>query len=84
MTTGGSVLHGVRTLREAGLVVEDVVVLVDREAGATDTLASHGLRLHAAFRLSDIVRTLHDVGDLPDDTFARVHAYVQNLRAGRE
>lgn len=84
VTTGGSVVKGVQALREAGLVVEDVVVLVDREAGAEAHLAAHGLRLHAALRLSDIVRLLHRLGDLQDEVFARVQAYLDEVKAGRK
>ncbi len=59
ITTGGSKVEAVQALREAGLVVEDIVVLIDRQAaGATEDLAAHGLRLHAVLTLLEIVAVL--------------------------
>lgn len=81
-TTGGSILKGVNTLRAAGLVVEDVVVLVDREAGATRNLAAEGLRLHAAFRLSDMVRVMRERGAISDEMAGRVEAYLTEQGGG--
>ncbi len=75
-TTGGSALKGVAALRAAGLTVEDVVVLVDREAGAARNLAAEGLRLHAAFRLSDMVHVLRENGAISAEMAARVHVYL--------
>lgn len=41
-----------------GLKVTDVVVLIDREQGGAARMASNGLRLHSAFTLSFIIKTL--------------------------
>jgi uridine monophosphate synthetase len=54
-TTGGAKLEALEKLRGAGLVVRDVVVLIDREGGARESLAEHGLELHAVARMSDLV-----------------------------
>ena len=51
ITTGGSKIEAIAPLAEAGLVVKDVVVLVDREQGGAEELAARGLRLHAALTL---------------------------------
>ena len=58
VTTGGSVLRTVEQLRAVGLIVEDVVVLIDREEGAAGNLKKAGVRLHATFRLSDVLSIL--------------------------
>lgn len=55
VTTGLSKFEGIEKLRAAGLVVEDVVVLVDRGSGAAAALAETGLRLHAVFNLRDLL-----------------------------
>ncbi len=54
-TTGGSKLEALEKLRAVGLQARDVVVLIDRESGARDELAAHGLRLHAVFGLRDLL-----------------------------
>lgn len=53
ITTGGSSLRAVESLREAGFKVEGVIALVDREAGGTEALRESGLKAHAFFKLSD-------------------------------
>jgi len=46
-TTGQSAVDAVEALREAGAVVERVLVVVDREEGGRENLAEHGVELDA-------------------------------------
>ncbi len=62
VTSGGSTLKTVELLRAAGLVVEEVVVLIDREQGARAALAAAGLNLHAVFTLGQVLDNLHRAG----------------------
>jgi orotate phosphoribosyltransferase len=48
-TTGGSVLKAVEAARAAGAVVEDALVIVDRQEGGAEGLAEHGVRLNSVF-----------------------------------
>ncbi len=73
-TTGGSKFEAVDKLAAAGLVVRDVVVLIDRESGAAEALARAGLRLHSVFRLRELVdlwRRAGLVGAAQADTVLR-------------
>lgn len=54
ITTGGSTLKALAKLREAGFVVNDVVVLVDRLEGGREALEREGLRVRAVFTRKDI------------------------------
>jgi orotate phosphoribosyltransferase len=54
-TTGQSALDAVEALREAGLVVERVLVVVDREEGARELLADHGVELEALVTARDLL-----------------------------
>ena len=54
-TTGRSALEAVEALREAGAVVERVVVVVDREEGAQERLAGAGVELEAILTASDLL-----------------------------
>lgn len=54
-TTGGSKFEAIEVLTQAGLKVKDVVVLIDRQSGATETLAQAGYRLHTVFRLTELL-----------------------------
>ena len=74
VTTGGSKLEALTPLVEAGLLVKDVVVLVDREQGGKEELAAHGLRLHAALTLSQILDSLVRHGRITDTVRSDVRA----------
>jgi uridine monophosphate synthetase len=54
-TTGGSKFEAIHKLRSVGLTVEDVVVLIDRQSGASEALAAGGYRLHAIFTLAQLL-----------------------------
>ncbi len=71
-TTGGAKLEALATLRQVGLRVRDVVVLIDRQSGAREALAQHGLSLHAVFRLTDLLEFWVDRGLLSAHVAQRV------------
>lgn len=52
-TTGGSILQAVEAARAAGAVIAGVLTIVDREEGAAEAVAKHGLTLKALFRASE-------------------------------
>lgn len=76
VTSGGSVLSAVATLRAAGLLVTDVVVLIDREQGGPGNLAAAGCQLHAATTMTQVVETLAEAGRLSTDQAALVRSYL--------
>lgn len=62
ITTGASKLDAIQPLRDEGLLVRDVAVLIDREGGGREELATQGLTLHSVFRLRDLMTVLHEAG----------------------
>jgi orotate phosphoribosyltransferase len=54
-TTGTSALEAVEALREAGAVVDRVLVVVDRQEGAAELLADHGVSLEALVTAEDLL-----------------------------
>jgi len=55
VTTAGSSIAGVEALREAGLVVERVIVVVDRQEGGAEALAALGVRLESLVTASELL-----------------------------
>jgi orotate phosphoribosyltransferase len=55
VTSGGALLESVVALREAGLVVNTAVCVVDREEGGADALARHAVRLRPLFRAGELL-----------------------------
>jgi orotate phosphoribosyltransferase len=54
-TTGQSAADAVTALREAGGTVERVLVVVDREAGARERLADHGVEMEALVTATELL-----------------------------
>lgn len=55
-TTGGSVLKAIKTLRDEGLVVRDVIVVVDREEGAFTALDEASIELIPLVKISELLK----------------------------
>ena len=55
-TTGGSALRAAEAVRSAGAAVIKVISVVDRQEGATDIFAAHGLPFEAVFTRDDFIR----------------------------
>lgn len=77
-TTGGSKFEGIEKLTQAGLVVKDVVVLIDRQSGAAEALAKRGYTLHSVFRLSDLLDEWQRQGRLDVQTCQEVREFLRN------
>jgi uridine monophosphate synthetase len=54
-TTGGSKFEAIEKLTAVGLVVKDVVVLVDRQSGAKESLEQAGYAMHAVLTISQLL-----------------------------
>ena len=54
-TTGGSKFEAIEKLAGVGLVVKDVVVLVDRQSGAKESLAKAGYAMHAVLTITQML-----------------------------
>jgi len=76
-TTGGSKFEAIEKLTEAGLIVRDVVVLIDRESGAKEALAAEGYQMHALFTLSQLLDHWETTERLPAEQIASVRAFLQ-------
>ena len=55
ITTGGSTLTAIERARDAGLIIERVVTLIDREEGGRENIVRQVARVEAVFTRSDIM-----------------------------
>jgi uridine monophosphate synthetase len=75
-TTGGSKFEAVEKLAAAGLVVEDVVVLIDRQSGAAEALEKAGYRMHAIFTLTQLLDHWEAAGKVAAEQVAEVRQFL--------
>lgn len=78
VTSGGSVIKAIETLEAAGLVVQDVVVLIDRQQGGLEALAAAGYWLHAVLTMTQILDTLQEAGRISFDQANAVRSYLKS------
>ncbi len=76
ITSGGSTVQTAERLRAAGLVVEDALVLIDREQGGAANLAAAGIRSHSVFKLRPLLDTLVEAGRLDRTKQQEVLAFL--------
>jgi orotate phosphoribosyltransferase len=54
ITTAGQVIESVGQMRELGLLITDVLCVIDRQQGGREKLAAIGCKLHAVFTLDEL------------------------------
>lgn len=62
ITDGASKFEAIEPLEGAGLVVKDLVILIDREQGGRELLAAKGYTLHSVLTISQCFATLERTG----------------------
>jgi len=72
ITTGKSTLEAIDSVRCEGGVVNDAVVLIDREEGGPDALRATGVKLHAFLRITEVAKTLFDMGAIDKRQFEEI------------
>ncbi|RJQ13126.1 MAG: phosphoribosyltransferase [Dehalococcoidia bacterium] len=74
---GGSLVTTAEELRNAGLLVSDAVVLLDREQGAARRLEATGVRMHSLLSLAVVLTYLDSAKLLREGDFDRAMAYLR-------
>jgi uridine monophosphate synthetase len=80
ITKGTAKLEALAPLTDAGLIVKDILVLIDREQGGKEELAARGVALHAVFTLSQLMDVLVDAGKLTPAQRDDVRAWINANR----
>jgi uridine monophosphate synthetase len=76
-TTGVSKFEAIRALEHAGLVVRDVVVLIDRQSGASEALAASGYRLHAVLAMDGLLEHWGSKGKISQEQVRLVREFLR-------
>jgi uridine monophosphate synthetase len=76
-TTGGSKFEAIEKLTGVGLVVKDVVVLVDRQSGAKESLEQAGYSLHAVLTISQLLEYWEQTGKVQKDRLEATREFLK-------
>ena len=75
-TTGGSKFEAIEKLMGADLVVKDVVVLVDRQSGAKESLAQAGYSMHAVLTIGQLLDYWEENGKVEKDKIEETRKFI--------
>jgi orotate phosphoribosyltransferase len=78
VTGGGSIAETAASLRDAGLLVRDAFVLLDRQQGARERLKAEGVNLRAALTLQVMLNYLMSSGHIEEEWYRRSMAYLES------
>ena len=76
-TTGGSKFEAIEKLAGAGLKVQDVVVLIDRQSGAREALAASGYKLHSVLTITEMLDYWEKMGAVEKDKIKETRQFLQ-------
>ncbi|MDX2097680.1 MAG: bifunctional orotidine-5'-phosphate decarboxylase/orotate phosphoribosyltransferase [Leptolyngbyaceae cyanobacterium bins.59] len=66
LISGNSAMEGAAKLQSVGLKVQDIVVFLDHGHGVKDRLGANGYCAHSVLTLSEITKTLYQVGRIDE------------------
>ena len=77
ITTGESVIEAAEVVRDQGGVVNELVVLLDREQGGKERLRQSRIEPHVLFKISDAMTWLYRVGLIEDQIYETLKQYIE-------
>lgn len=75
-TTGGSKFEAIEKLTSVGLIVQDIVVLVDRQSGAKESLEQAGYSLHAVLTVTQLLDYWEETGRVEKDKIEETRKFL--------
>ncbi|MCB1135148.1 MAG: orotate phosphoribosyltransferase [Chlamydiia bacterium] len=83
VTSGISSLETIQALESEQLIVQDVLVLLDREQGGREHLSDAGYHLHAVFCVSELLEILASQNCITQDVFETVRRYFMETSTSK-
>ena len=72
ITTGRSLRSTAKALRGEGGVVEDALVLIDRQEGGRGALASDGIKLHSLAEITEVAKVLYEEALIGEEEYKAI------------
>ena len=78
-TTGGSVVNAIKLLKEAGIVISDAFVIINRMEGASEALEAEGVKIHNLTDILEITNSLYDQNLISNDVLENVKNQISKV-----
>ena len=76
VTSGGSVINAIKSIKEEKMQVTDAYAIVDRMEGATEALQAEGVKLHSLLTVKEIAENLFEQKLISQDVLKQVQDRV--------
>ena len=77
VTSGGSVINAIKSIKEEKMTVTDAYAVVDRMEGATETLQAEGVKLHSLLTIKQIAESLFEQKLITENVLNQVKERIQ-------
>ena len=81
ITDGSSKFETFEPFKKEGLVIKDVVVLIDREQGGRENLLRKGYELHSLISIYDILNRMKSLGNLSARLDLEIRDFLTNKQS---
>ncbi len=78
-TTGGSVVNAIKSLKEAGIVISDAFIIINRMEGASEALEAEGVKIHNLTDVLEITNSLYDQNLISNDVLENVKNQISKV-----
>lgn len=83
ITDGSSKIGFVDGVKRQGGIIEDIVVILDREQGGKEMLEKNGLKLHSLIKLRELLEYMKENNLVTEEKFNEVMDYLEkNVSSG--
>ena len=77
VTSGGSVINAIKSIKDEKMTVTDAYAVVDRMEGATEALEAEGVKLHSLLTIKQIAESLFEQKLITEDVLNQVKERIQ-------
>ena len=77
VTSGGSVIKAIKSIKEEKMTVTDAYAIVDRMEGATEALLVEDVKLHSLLTIKQIAESLYEQKLITEDLLNQVKERIQ-------
>jgi len=77
VTSGGSVINAIKSIREEKMIVTDAYAVVDRMEGATQAMEAEGVKLHSLLTIKEIAESLFEQKLIKEDVLKQVKERIE-------
>ena len=77
VTSGGSIINAIKSIKEEKMVVTDACAVIDRMEGATRALQAEGVKLHSLLTINDITQSLFEQKLITEDELKQVQDRIK-------